>query len=133
LIERPNSAKASQAVSRRTRAHRIPLKGACTPIEWLWVIDLIELSWDILRYRVLPKALGPSRQTAIQSMLERIDLAGIDHEYLPLARHYVMQNVADWRTDPAAAVEIESPLEKCIVAGSFNLEAVIQRREQPAI
>src|SRR6185312_16723659 len=48
------------------------------PLEWLWVIDLIELSWDILRYRRLrQKALEAAREAAIEASLARIDLAGI--------------------------------------------------------
>jgi len=57
-----------------------------TAIEWLFVSDLVELSWDILRYRRLrQKVLEASRELAIQAILERIDLAGIEEDDRPLA------------------------------------------------
>ena len=57
-----------------------------TAIEWLFVGDLVELSWDILRYRRLrQKVLEASRELSIQAMLERIDLAGIEEDDRPLA------------------------------------------------
>jgi hypothetical protein len=38
-------------------------------IEWLWAADLIELSWDIVRYRALrQKMLKIRRQDAIEAM-----------------------------------------------------------------
>src|SRR6202158_6595335 len=47
-------------------------------IEWLWTMDLVELSWDIQRYRALRyKVLEMYRQNAIESALRRIDAAGI--------------------------------------------------------
>jgi hypothetical protein len=55
-----------------------------TAIEWLFVSGLVELSWDILRYRS-QKVLEASRELSIQAMLERIDLAGIEEDDRPLA------------------------------------------------
>src|SRR3954464_735583 len=56
--------------------------GPQSGIEWLWVADLIELSWDIARYRMLrQKMLKVRRQDAIESMLRRIDLPGIPHAF----------------------------------------------------
>ena len=31
-----------------------------TNLEWLWVFDLVELSWEILRYRRLKRTATPS-------------------------------------------------------------------------
>jgi hypothetical protein len=43
-------------------------------IEWLWAADLIELSWDIVRYRALrQKMLEIRRRDAIDAMLQRLD------------------------------------------------------------
>jgi hypothetical protein len=50
-------------------------------IEWSWTIDLIALSWDIQRYRRLRhKVLEAYRQTAIEAILQQLDLAGISQE-----------------------------------------------------
>jgi hypothetical protein len=78
-------------------------------IEWLWTMDLIDLSWDIIRYRALrQKVLETYRQVAIESVLQRLDLAGISQESLPSARNYTKQNAAQWRQDPEAATETRS-------------------------
>src|SRR5215216_6889566 len=47
-------------------------------IEWLWTIDLVELSWDIQRYRALRyKVLEAYRQKAVEAALLRVDGVGI--------------------------------------------------------
>jgi hypothetical protein len=47
-------------------------------IEWLLAIDVVELSWDIQRYRILRhKILEGYRQKAIEQALRRVDCAGI--------------------------------------------------------
>jgi len=49
-----------------------------TNIEWLWTLDLVELSWEILRYRRLKqKVLELYRENAIQTILQRVDGAGM--------------------------------------------------------
>jgi hypothetical protein len=54
-------------------------------IEWLWTTDLVDLSWDIIRYRALrQKALEVRRRDAIEAMLRRIDLPGIPQAFLLL-------------------------------------------------
>src|SRR5260370_20278713 len=59
-----------------------------TSIEWLWTIDLIELSWDVIRYRSLrEKVLEIYREAAVESLLQRVDGLGIP----PAARR--------WRND----------------------------------
>ena len=43
-------------------------------IEWLWTIDLIELSWDVIRYRSLrEKVLEIYRGKAIEALLQEVD------------------------------------------------------------
>ena len=102
-----------------------------TPIEWLFVGDLVELSWEVLRYRRLrQKVLDASRELAIQAILERIDLTGIEENSLSLARQHIKQNVAAWRTDVETEIEIESRLVAHRVdTESINLEAFSQGQE----
>src|SRR3954471_4267869 len=43
-------------------------------IEWLWTLDLIELSWEIVRYRRLKMSvLKAHRKEAIEAILRRLD------------------------------------------------------------
>jgi hypothetical protein len=80
-------------------------------IEWLWTIDLIELSWDIQRYRTLRhKVLETHRQRAIEQALRRIDCAGIPSASQEIAYGHVQRNAAQWHDDPQAAVEVEARL-----------------------
>src|SRR5665213_1588999 len=52
--------------------------GPRTNIEWLWTLDLIELSWEILRYRRLKeRTLQIYRGNAIASLLRRLHGAGM--------------------------------------------------------
>ena len=80
-------------------------------IEWLWTLDLIELSWEILRYRRLKqRVLTQYRHAAIKAILLRLDGAGIpagDVQYLELQ---VGRSVAEWRDNPQAADEIDARL-----------------------
>jgi hypothetical protein len=100
-------------------------------IEWLWAADLIELSWDIVRYRALrQKMLEIRRQDAIDAMLQRIDLPGIPYSFRQSARDRTRLNAEQWRTDPIANAEIESRLTaQGIDEGSVNAEALVQSRE----
>jgi hypothetical protein len=48
-----------------------------TNMEWLWTLDLIELSWEILRYRSLKqRVLAEYRHSAIRAILLRLDGEG---------------------------------------------------------
>src|SRR5882757_7235740 len=52
--------------------------GPKTNMEWLWTLDLTELSWEILRYRRLrERILQAYRAKAIAAILQRLDGAGI--------------------------------------------------------
>jgi hypothetical protein len=49
-----------------------------TNIEWLWTLDLVELSWEILRYRNLKNTiLDTHRAAAIAAILQRLDGEGM--------------------------------------------------------
>ena len=100
-------------------------------IEWLWAADLIELSWDIVRYRGLrQKMLKVRRQEAVDAMLQRIDLPGIPYPFRQSARDQTRLNAELWRTDPVANAEIENRLiTQGIDEGSINAEVLIQSRE----
>jgi hypothetical protein len=100
-------------------------------IEWLWAADLVELSWDIIRYRSLrQKMLEVRRQDAIEAMLQRIDLPGIPYAFRQFAQEQTRLNAEQWRIDPSAAAEIEDRLiMRGIDNGSVNAETLIQSRE----
>jgi hypothetical protein len=100
-------------------------------IEWLWAADLVELSWDIVRYRALrQKMLKIRRQDAIDAMLQRLDLPGIPYPFRQSARDQTRLNAEQWRADPIANAEIEQRLTmQGIDEGSVNAEVLIQSRE----
>lgn len=84
-----------------------------TNIEWLWTLDLIELSWEILRYRCLKqRILLEHRHLAIQAILMRLDGAGIPARDLQNLELQVRRSAAEWRDDPQAASEIEARLRR---------------------
>lgn len=100
-------------------------------IEWLWAADLVDLSWDIIRYRALrQKALEVRRRDAIEAMLRHIDLPGIPQAFLPFAQERTRENAEQWRRDPIAFAEIQARLiDQGIDEGSLNAELLIQTRE----
>jgi hypothetical protein len=102
-----------------------------TNIEWLWTIDLIELSWDVVRYRSLrEKVLEVYRETAVESLLQRVDGWGIPSAAKEMAQRQTRRNVEQWRDDPKAATEIEAHLKSFgIDTTSINIEVFIQARD----
>jgi hypothetical protein len=106
-----------------------------TNLEWLWIFDLVELSWEILRYRSCKqKILQASRVTAIESILRRLDAAGMPDHALQNMRLQTMRNAAAWSDEPNAAREIEARLERHgfdVVA--INAEVFIQTRDAFAL
>jgi hypothetical protein len=100
-------------------------------IEWLWTMDLVELSWDIQRYRALRyKVLEMYRQNAIESALRRIDGASIPPTSQDDAYYQIRRNAAQWRDDRAAATEIEARLSSLgFDARAIDLEVIVQARE----
>jgi hypothetical protein len=82
-------------------------------IEWLWALDLIELSWEILRYRRLKqKVLDMYREVAIQSILQRLDGEGMPIEASCKVIMQTKRNAEQWRNDRDAAAEIEARLAR---------------------
>jgi hypothetical protein len=102
-----------------------------TSIEWLWTIDLIELSWDVVRYRSLrQKVLEKYREAAVESLLQRVDGFGIPPTAREMAQRHTRRNVEQWRDDPTAAAEIEAHLKSHgIDATSINIEVFVQTRD----
>jgi hypothetical protein len=100
-------------------------------IEWLWALDLVELSWEILRYRHLKnKILDAHRAPAIEAILTRVDGEGMPVEAMPMVRVQARRAAADWRLDRAAAIEIEARLERNrFDAIDINAETFAQARE----
>jgi hypothetical protein len=82
-------------------------------IEWLWTLDLVELSWEILRYRRLKqKVLDMYREGAIQSILQRLDGASMPPEASCKVLMQTRRNAEEWRNDREAAAEIEARLAR---------------------
>jgi hypothetical protein len=101
---------------------------AQTSIEWLWTIDLIELSWEIVRYRSLrARVLEIHREAAVESLLQRVDSLGIPPTSREVAQRHTRRNMEQWRDDPTAAAEIEAHLEAHgIDTASIKIEVFIK-------
>lgn len=100
-------------------------------IEWLLAIDVVELSWDIERYRMLRhKILENHRQHAIEHALSRIDVIGLEPVLDREATYRTRLNAMNWRTCKTATKEIEARLA---VHGfdqhSINAEVYTQAHE----
>jgi hypothetical protein len=106
-----------------------------TNLEWLWVFDLVELSWEILRYRRLKqKILQASRVQAIEAVLQRLDGAGMPECALQNMRLQTKRNATEWLEEPGAAKEIETRLERHrIDVVAINAEVFIQTRDTFAL
>jgi hypothetical protein len=90
-------------------------------LEWLWLLDLAELSWEILRYRQLKQRIIEAyRERAIEAILLRLDGPGLSRLSSEELQSHIKRNVADWRDDPAASAEIEARLLK----HNFDDEAI---------
>jgi hypothetical protein len=100
-------------------------------MEWLIAIDVVELSWEIERYRLLRhKILERFREQAIEDSLRRIDMVEIPPERQEVANLYIRQNASNWRTDPDAACEIEARLTAHgIDQMTINAETYVQAQE----
>ena len=94
-------------------------------MEWLWTLDLVELSWEILRYRRLKmRVLALDRAAAIEAIVLRVDGEGVPIEAVPMVRQYARRAAADWRADPQAAVDIEAHLKR----NGFDQTTSMRRR-----
>jgi hypothetical protein len=100
-------------------------------MEWLWTLDLVELSWEILRYRRLKmRILALDRSAAIEAIVLRVDGEGLPIEAMPMVRQHARRAAADWRTDPQAAVDIETYLERNgFDQIDINAQVIAQERE----
>ena len=106
-----------------------------TNIEWLWTLDLVELTWEILRYRRLKnEILEAHRVDAIEAILQRLDGEGMPAEAMPMVRIQARRTANEWRDDPAAAREIEARLHRSGFDNTdINAEVFVQARELFAI
>jgi hypothetical protein len=102
-----------------------------TNIEWLWTLDPVELSWEILRYRRLKKRiLDAHRVAAIEAILQRLDGEGMPAETMPMVRARARRAAAEWHSDREAAIEIEARLDRGgFDAVDINAEVFVQARE----
>lgn len=96
-------------------------------LEWLWLFDLAELSWEILRYRKLKvRAIEMHRVKAIEALLLQIDGAGMSSDH-PRLRHHARIAAADTQNDPSSAADIEARLKRFgIDLVAINTEVVVQ-------
>ena len=99
-------------------------------IEWLWTLDLVELSWEILRYRRLKKSiLDVHRATAIEAILRRLDGEGMPAEVMPMVDLHAKRTAAEWRDDRDAASETETRLRRSkFDTLDINAEVFVQAR-----
>jgi hypothetical protein len=98
-------------------------------IEWLLAIDVVELSWEIQRYRLLrQKLLENYRQRAIEHCLRQVDLPGIPLASRDLACDYIQQNAAHWLMNANAKSEIE----KRLLAHGFDQHSISVEAYQEA-
>ena len=101
-----------------------------TNIEWLWTLDIVELSWEILRYRRLKdRVLNTHRAAAIEAILQRLDGEGMPAEAMAMVQIQARRTATEWRDDRKAAVEIEARLRRSGVDHiDINAEVFVQAR-----
>jgi hypothetical protein len=101
-----------------------------TNVEWLWTLDLVELSWEILRYRRLKKSiLDVHRATAIEAILRRLDGEGMPAEVMPMVHLHAKRTAAEWRDDRDSAAETEARLRRSKFDNiDINAEVFVQAR-----
>lgn len=102
-------------------------------IEWLWLLDLTELTWEILRYRKLKaRVTSMYRSKAIEAMLLRLDGPGIERS--PMLKLQTKRNAVDWQCDSEAASEIETRLKRAgFDSAAMNAEVYLQARDAIAL
>lgn len=100
-------------------------------VEWLLAIDIAELSWEMLRYRVLrQRLLSTFRHKAVEATLRRIDLVGIAPHLQQIGEFHTIKNAIDWQLDAFAARDIEARLHSHgFDQHALNTEAYVQARE----
>src|SRR5216684_1530066 len=102
-----------------------------TNIEWLWTFDLIEQSWEILRYRRLKqKILETNRAAAIESILWDLDSACLPDGTSTELRLQNRRSAMEWRDNPKAAAEIEERLRRHgWDAAAINARVFVQAKD----
>ena len=98
-------------------------------LEWLWLLDVVELTWEVIRYRRLKaRVTSMCRAKAIEAMLLRLDAPAAEPS--PLRLLQTKRSVDAWQCDPQAAVEIEGRLNR---AGyddlAINAEVFVQAKD----
>jgi hypothetical protein len=92
-------------------------------IEWLLAIDVVELSWEIQRYRLLrQKVLESYRQRAVKRALRQIDLAEIPPELDGVGSHDSVE------TPKALNTEVYSQANDIFLMFEARLSAAQNRR-----
>jgi len=102
-----------------------------THVEWLWTLDLVDLSWEILRYRQLKKRiLDAHRVVAIEAVLRRLNGEGMPPEAMPIVKLQARRAAAEWRDDPKVARDIETRLLRSAYDDiAINAEVFVQAKE----
>src|SRR5207248_1917531 len=102
-----------------------------TTIEWPRMFDLIELSWEVLRYRRLKqKVVETNRAAAIESILWDLDGTCLPTPTSGVSRLENRRNAIGWRDDPKAAAEIEQRLRRHgWDAAAINARVFVQARD----
>lgn len=101
-----------------------------TNIEWLWTLDLVELSWEILRYQRLKKSiLDVHRASAIEAILRRLDGEGMPAAAMPMVHLQAKRTAAEWRDNREAGRETEARLRRSKFENNeINAEVFVQAR-----
>jgi hypothetical protein len=95
------------------------------------MFDLIELSWEVLRYRRLKqKILETNRAAAIESILWDLDGTGLPIGTSGVSRLQTRRSAIEWHDDPKAAAEIEERLRRHgWDAAAINARVFVQARD----
>jgi hypothetical protein len=102
-----------------------------TNMQWLYTFDLIEICWDVLRYRRLKmKVLEMERAQAIETLLCRCEGAGLPDAAREVVAYHAKIIATEWRSDRHAAEEIESRLDQSGF-DQFAIEAEAFVQSQP--
>jgi hypothetical protein len=102
-----------------------------THVEWLWTLDLVDLSWEILRYRQLKKRiLDAHRVVAVEAVLQRLNGEGMPPEAMPIVKLQARRAAAEWRDDPKVVRDIETRLLRSAYDDiAINAEVFVQAKE----
>ena len=102
-----------------------------TNLEWLWTLNLVELSLGNSSLPATKKGIPDThRAAAIEAILQRLDGEGMPAEAMPMVRTRARRAAAEWRDDREAANEIESRLNRSgFDAIDINAEEFVRARE----